>query len=239
MNQRFQNDEMARTIDLLVERGSLARALVLLSGGIDSATALYITKQEYDEIYAMNMVYTQTYSSEAEASKRLATAAQVREHLSIYLPFFEDLEERYRPPLSLKISPAYLPARNIIFYGVAAAYAETLGADRIVFGSNADDARELPDARPSFIQLMNELLQVGTRAGSEGKPIEIVNPLIDYGKADVLRLAIQLKVPLQVTWSCYEDAPTPCGKCRGCRTRSKAFADLGMTDPLNHLEYPA
>lgn len=217
----------------------MVRALVLLSGGIDSATALYLAKQEYDEIYTMNIVYTQTYDREAEASKRLAAAAQVKEHLNIYLPFFKDLEKRYHPPPSLTISPGYLPARNIIFYGVAAAYAETLGADRIVFGSNADDARELPDARPSFIQLMNELVKLGTRAGSEGKPIEIVNPLIDYSKADVLRLAMRLKVPLQLTWSCYEDAETPCGKCRGCRTRSKVFADLGMTDPLNHLEHSA
>jgi 7-cyano-7-deazaguanine synthase len=212
----------------------MARALVLLSGGIDSATALYLAKKDYDEIYTMNMIYTQTYDSEAEASRKLATEAHVKEHLSIYLPFFKDIENRYHPQPSITISPAYLPARNIIFYGIAAAYAETLGTSKIVFGSNADDARELPDARPSFVRLMNALVRVGTRAGTEGRSTEIVNPLLELSKTDVLKLAIKLRVPLQLTWSCYENTKTPCGKCRGCRMRSEAFATVGMTDPLIH-----
>jgi 7-cyano-7-deazaguanine synthase len=212
----------------------MARALVLLSGGIDSATALYLAKKDYYEIYTMNMVYTQTYDSEAEASRKLATEAHVKEHLSIYLPFFKDIENRYHPQPSITISPAYLPARNIIFYGIAAAYAETLGTSKIVFGSNADDARELPDARPSFVRLMNALVRVGTRAGTEGRSTEIVNPLLELSKTDVLKLAIKLRVPLQLTWSCYENTKTPCGKCRGCRMRSEAFATVGMTDPLIH-----
>lgn len=213
----------------------MARALVLLSGGIDSATALYLTKRECDEIYTLNMVYAQTYDSEAEASKKLAAEAHVKEHLSIYLPFFRDLENRYHPQPSSTVSPAYLPARNIVFYGIAAAYAETLEADKVVFGSNADDAKELPDARPSFIRLMNELVKVGTRAGSEGKAVEIVNPLLELSKSDVLKLAIKLKVPLQFTWSCYENAKTPCGKCRGCLMRSAAFVAVGISDPLNQI----
>ena len=130
------------------------------------------------------------------------------------------------------ISPAYIPARNIVFYGVAAAYAEALDGDEIVFGSNADDAQELPDAKPSFVRLVNELVRTGTRAGMEGKVVQVVNPLINYGKTDVLKLAIKLKVPLEFTWSCYEDAKIPCGKCRGCRTRMKAFQEIGMVDPL-------
>jgi 7-cyano-7-deazaguanine synthase len=225
---------MARTTDLLPGRAVLTSALVLLSGGIDSATALYLTKRECDDVYTMNMVYTETYDSESEASRKLAKEAQVTEHLSIYLPFFTDLEKRYRPEPSSTISPAYLPARNIVFYGIAAAYAETLGVNRIVFGSNADDARELPDARPSFIRLMNELVKVGTRAGIEGRSIEIVSPLLEFSKTDVLKLAIKLKVPLHLTWSCYENAKTPCGKCRGCLMRSEAFLAVGMADPLSH-----
>jgi 7-cyano-7-deazaguanine synthase len=225
---------MERAIDLPHRRLELARALVLLSGGIDSAAALYFTKQEDDEIYTMNMIYTQDYDSEAEAAKKLATKAQVREHLSIYLPFFKDLEYRYHPQRSSTVSLAYVPARNIIFYGIAAAYAETLGAGRIIFGSNADDAKELPDARQNFIQLMNELVKAGTRAGSEGVLIEIVNPLIELSKTDVLKLAAKLNVPLQLTWSCYENAKTPCGKCRGCRMRLEAFMAAGMIDPLSH-----
>ncbi len=214
--------------------GHSMRALVLLSGGIDSATALYLTKQDTDDIYSMNMVYTQSYDSEAEASKRLAAAAQVREHLSVYLPFFKDIETRYRPTPSPTVSPAYVPARNIVFYGAAAAYAETIGATNIVFGSNADDAKEFPDAQPQFIQLMNELITVGTKLGQEGLAVKIVNPLIDYDKVTVLKLALKLKVPLELTWSCYQDTPNPCRVCRGCRTRLKAFETIGISDPLLH-----
>jgi 7-cyano-7-deazaguanine synthase len=186
----------------------------------------------------MNMIYTQTYDSEAEAAKKLAAAAQVKEHFSVYLPFFKDIETRYRPAPSSKISSAYVPARNIVFYGVAAAYAEALGAQEIVFGSNADDTMELPDARPQFIQLMNELIRTGTRSGQEGAEMKIVNPLIHCTKVEVLRLALKLKVPLELTWSCYEDLPVPCGKCRGCYTREKAFGDVGIVDPLRAPSHP-
>jgi 7-cyano-7-deazaguanine synthase len=212
----------------------LQGAIVLLSGGIDSATALYMTKREVEEIYTLNMVYTQTFDSEAEASKRLAAAAQVKEHVTIYLPFYKDLERRYRPSPSTEITTAYVPARNIVFYGIAAAYAETLSARRVIFGSNSDDAKELPDARPEFVKLMNELVRIGTKAGHEGASIDVVNPLIDYSKNEVLRLALKLNVPLELTWSCYEDASTPCGTCRGCRTREKAFQEIGVRDPLTN-----
>jgi 7-cyano-7-deazaguanine synthase len=217
---------------LFHEWNPLTGALVLLSGGIDSATALYLTKQEHAEIYTINMVYTQTYDSEAEASSKLAHEAHAKEHLSIYLPFFHDLETRYHPRPSGAISAAYLPARNIVFYGIAIAYAEALGVNTVVFGSNADDAKELPDARPGFVQLMNQLVNIGTRAGVEGKPIRVLNPLIELSKTDVLKLAVKLRVPLQLTWSCYENAKTPCGICRGCVMRSKAFEALGIVDPL-------
>jgi 7-cyano-7-deazaguanine synthase len=210
----------------------MAKALVLLSGGIDSTTALYLTKQEGFEACTMTMVYGEEFDSEAEASKKIAAAADVKEHLVVSLPFFKDLETRYRPAPSSTVSAAYLPARNMVFYGVAAAYAETLDARRIIFGSNADDANELPDARPEFMRLMNELIKIGTRTGVEGGSLEIVNPLFELSKADVLRLALKLEVPLHLTWSCYENAKIPCGKCRGCRMRAEAFAAIRAIDPL-------
>jgi 7-cyano-7-deazaguanine synthase len=211
---------------------TLTKAILLLSGGIDSATALYLTKEWANEIYSINMVYAGTYDAEAEASKRIAAAAHVKEHLTVLLPFFKDIEQRYHPAPSAEITPAYVPARNIIFYGIATAYAETLKASTIVFGSNADDAKELPDARSEFIQLMNELILHGTRAGREGFRIEIVNPLIHQTKGEVLKLALKLKVPLELTWSCYEDGKVPCGKCRGCIGRRKAFQEAAVRDPL-------
>jgi 7-cyano-7-deazaguanine synthase len=179
------------------------------------------------------MIYTQSYDSEAEASRKIAAAAGVKEHLTIYLPFFKDVQERYHPKTSSEISTAYVPARNLVFYGIAASYAEALSATSIVFGSNADDAKELPDAGPGFIRLMNELVKVGTRSGRENSQLQFVNPLINYSKSEVLRLAFKLKVPLELTWSCYEDRQVPCGKCRGCLTRRKAFEEVGTRDPLN------
>lgn len=208
------------------------RAVVLLSGGIDSATALYMAKQKTDEIYSLNMIYTQSYDKEAEASKKIASAASVKEHITIYLPFFKDIEKRYHPKLSSKISSAYVPARNTVYYGVATAYAETLDANRVIFGSNADDAKELPDAGPDFTNLMNELIKVGTRKGREKATIRFVNPLTSYSKSDVLRLALRLKVPLELTWSCHDNAQAPCGKCRGCMMRRNAFDEVGVLDPL-------
>lgn len=215
------------------------RALLLLSGGIDSATSLYLTKQQTNDIYSLTIVYANSYDAEAEAAKKIAAAAHIQNHLTILLPFFRDIEERYRPPTSTKITTAYVPARNIVFYGVAAAYAETLNADQIIFGSNADDAKELPDAEPRFIQLMNELIRAGTRAGREGSTIQITNPLINYSKREVLKLALDLKVPLELTWSCYGNGREPCWKCRGCISRQKAFEQLGVADPLLLVERSA
>jgi len=215
-------------------RSSLNGAIVLLSGGIDSATALYWTMQETSRLYSMNIRYAQASYQEANASNSLAAAAKVKEHLTVSLPFYKDIQARYHPSQPSRITMAYVPARNTIFYGIAAAYAETLEIDTVIFGSNADDTKELPDATPDFISKMNELLKVGTRSGTDGTPVRIVNPLINHNKLDVLKLALELRVPLDLTWSCHEDVQTPCGKCRGCRSRLDAFKSLGIKDPLQY-----
>lgn len=209
-------------------------AIVMLSGGIDSATALYWAKKQAQMIYTINVEYAQASYQEAIASRKLAEAANVKEHITISLPFFKDIQARYHPTQFGNVSTAYIPARNLIFYGIAVAHAETLNADTIIFGSNLDDTKELPDATPDFIQRMNELIITGTRMGLNGTQAKIVNPLIKYGKVDILKLAITLKVPLELTWSCYEDAEIPCGKCRGCRNRLDAFQVLRLNDPLKY-----
>ncbi|MGD0421870.1 MAG: 7-cyano-7-deazaguanine synthase [Candidatus Bathyarchaeia archaeon] len=209
-------------------------ALVLLSGGIDSATALYWALKQTPRVYSMNILYAQASFQEANASASLAAVAKVKEHLTVSLPFYKDIQARYHPKQSNNVTSAYVPARNTIFYGVATAYAEALEIDTIVFGSNADDTRELPDATPGFIQKMNDLLEIGTRADVDGRPIRIVNPLINRRKVEVLKLALELEVPLGITWSCYEDVQIPCGKCRGCQNRLDAFKQLEMDDPLKY-----
>jgi len=182
----------------------------------------------------MNIQYAQASYQEANASNILAATTNVKEHLTVSLPFYKDIQNRYHPNQSSSVTAAYVPARNTIFYGIAAAFAETLDLDTVIFGSNADDVRELPDATPDFVKGMNELLKVGTRAGTDGIPIRIVNPLIDHSKTEVIKLALELKVPLSLTWSCHEDVQLHCGKCRGCRNRLDAFKQLGMTDPVKY-----
>jgi 7-cyano-7-deazaguanine synthase len=220
---------------MTMEALRLKRAIVLLSGGIDSATALYWTRRETDDVHSLNMLYAQASVREAEASKKLAEAANVKEHFSVQLPFFREIQARYHPVRSPTVNPAYVPARNMVFYSVAAAYAEVIEADTIIFGSNAEDAQQLPDANQQFIRHMNELIQFGTRVGAEGRSLSILNPLIDHTKLDVLRLAKELDVPLELTWSCYEDVVKPCGQCRGCRSRNGVFTQLGIPDPLEKV----
>lgn len=204
----------------------------MLSGGIDSATALYWTIKQAVNVYSINIQYAHASYQEVTASRKLAKEANVKEHITITLPFYKEIQTRYHPPRS-KTSP-YVPARNIIFYGIAAAYAEALNSDSIIFGSNADDIKDLPDATPQFIKRMNELLETGTRRGTEGNPTKIINPLINHNKVEVLRLAMKMNVPLELTWSCYEDVEIPCGKCRGCQNRLNAFIQLGLHDPLSY-----
>jgi len=214
---------------------ALKRVIVFLSGGIDSATALYWTKRMTADIHSLNVLYAQASIHEAEASRRIAEAAKVKEHITVQLPFYKEIQTLYHPDPSAEVSSAYVPARNLVFYGIATAYAEAINADTIVFGSNLDDSRALPDATPEFIHRINELLRMGTRMGIERNPCEILNPFINLDKQDVLRLSIKLEVPLELTWSCYEDAAEPCGKCRGCQTRHQAFTKLGIRDPLSCL----
>ncbi len=184
------------------------------------------------DIHSLNVLYAQASIREAEASRRIAEAAKIKEHITVQLPFYNEIQSLYHPDPSAEVSSAYVPARNLVFYGIATAYAEAIHADSIVFGSNLDDSTVLPDATPEFIDRMNELLRVGTRMGVEGNPCEILNPFINLDKQGVLGLAMKLEVPLGLTWSCYEDVAEPCGKCRGCQTRYQAFTKLGIRDPL-------
>jgi len=184
------------------------------------------------DVHSLNLLYAQASVHEAEASRRIAEAAKVKEHITVQLPFYKEIQTLYHPDPSAEVSSAYVPARNLVFYGIATAYAEAINADSIVFGSNLDDSRVLPDATPEFIRGINELVRMGTRMGIEGNPCQILNPFINLDKQDVLRLSMKLEVPLELTWSCYEDVAEPCGKCRGCQTRHKAFTKLGIRDPL-------
>lgn len=208
-------------------------AVILLSGGIDSATALYWAKQRGYELYTLTLDYAQGSKTELRFAEALSRRADAKEHFCLNLPFYRLIQERWPKPgeTESRVSAAYVPARNIVFHGIGAALAETLGAEWIIFGSNRDDALVLPDATQRFVEQVNRLLQLGTKAGTEGRAPQILNPLSDISKLEVLRIALGMGVPLADTWSCYEDVEVPCGKCRGCLTRAETFKLAGLSDP--------
>lgn len=205
----------------------------MLSGGIDSATALHWAKNQGYDLYTVTIDYAQGSKTELEYAERMSKLAQAKEHFCFELPFYRVIQERWPKPTEdqAKISTAYVPLRNVVFYGVGAALAETLGARWVVFGSNQDDAAVLPDATREFVALMNELLLIGSKSGREQAAPQIINPFHHKSKLQVLKSAIELGVPLAETWSCYEDVPHPCGKCRGCLIRAETFKQAGIRDP--------
>jgi 7-cyano-7-deazaguanine synthase len=208
-------------------------AVVLLSGGIDSAAALYWARREGYALYSLTIDYAQGSKTELGCAERLAKRVEVKEHFCFDLPFYRLIQERWPKPAvdQTGISTAYVPLRNVIFYGIGGALAETLHARWIVFGSNQDDAAVLPDATQEFVARMNQVLSLGSKSGNRGIAPEIINPFQKMSKVQVLKSAIELNVPLAETWSCYEDVPQPCGKCWGCLNRAETFRKAGIPDP--------
>ncbi|XFA73171.1 7-cyano-7-deazaguanine synthase QueC [Thermosynechococcaceae cyanobacterium Okahandja] len=231
----------------------MQKAVVLLSGGLDSSTVLFRAKGLGYACYALSFDYGQRHRQELAAAGAIATAAGVREHHVIQfdlrlwggsaltdrridLPRDRDLEA-----MSQEIPATYVPARNTIFLSFALAYAEAIGAESVHLGVNALDYSGYPDCRPDYIAAMQEIYRLGTKQGREGQPIEIMAPLIDLHKADIIRLGNEYGVPWAQTWSCYSDeAPLACGRCDACRLRLAAFAALGLEDPLPYaVTHPA
>lgn len=214
------------------------KTVVLLSGGIDSTTALYWCLDREWDATALTFDYERQQSPEIGAAKRIAKAAKVKRHLMVDAPFYKELKGS---PSSSRgrivdrgegISRAYVPARNIVFFGIAAAYAETLGATAVVSGHNEGDAERFPDASEAFFSGFNELLRLGLKSGPGSARIEVLAPFKGMPKLEVLREALRLHVPLKDTWSCYNNGAAPCGVCYGCRARSQAFKLVGAKDPL-------
>jgi 7-cyano-7-deazaguanine synthase len=149
---------------------------------------------------------------------------------AIALPQARSLDE-----MSQSIPVTYVPARNTIFLSFALGYAETIGAQRVYIGVNALDYSGYPDCRPDYIQAMQEVFRLGTKQGREGQPIDILAPLINLKKTEIIQLGNQLDVPWELTWSCYAGGDQACGVCDSCRLRLAAFAQLGLQDPVDYL----
>ena len=215
------------------------RAVILLSGGLDSATALYYAKSKGYKTYCLIFDYGQRHFKETGQAIKVAQAARSEYKLvKISLPWKGSalLDKNRAVPQNRLISPAaipatYVPARNIIFLSFAASYAEAVGARAVFIGANAVDFSGYPDCRPEFFAVFQSALRRGLKAGVEGKPIKILTPLIRMTKSEIIRLGLRLKVPYRLTWSCYLGGRKPCGKCDSCRLRQKGFAEAGRPDP--------
>lgn len=222
---------------------SASPAVVLLSGGLDSATALAIARERGFECYALSIDYGQRHSAELEAARRVARAGGARQHRIMRV----DLagiggSALTDPAIAVPEEPTsgipvtYVPARNTIMLALALAWAEVLGAGEVFIGVNVLDASGYPDCRPEFVAAFAHLAALATKAGVEGKPCRIEAPLIAWSKAQIIREGTRLGVDYAQTVSCYQAdaAGRACGRCDACRLRRQGFAAAGLPDPTRY-----
>ena len=220
------------------------KAIILLSGGLDSSTVLYQAKADGYQCYALSFDYQQRHRRELESAKAIARCANVKEHQVIGFDLRQwggsaltdddiDLpEHRSLDQMSQNIPTTYVPARNTIFLSFGLSYAEAIAAERVYVGVNALDYSGYPDCRPDYIEAMQRVFELGTKQGRQGQTIKIVTPLIDLKKTAIIELGDRLGVPWEQTWSCYAGDDVACRVCDSCQLRLAAFAELGLKDPL-------
>lgn len=222
------------------------KAVVLLSGGVDSSTAAAIAKKEGFELYALTFRYGQRHEREIEAAKKVVAVLKVKEHLivdfnlraiggSALTADIDVPKGRSTTEIGHGIPVTYVPARNTIFLSFALALAEKIKAEDLFFGANQLDYSGYPDCREEYIRAFEKMANLATKAGVEGKTkIKIRTPLIHMTKAEIIKKGLELGVDYSLTWSCYD--PTPeglaCGLCDSCQLRLKGFKEAGIKDPI-------
>ncbi len=228
---------------------NLPRAVVLLSGGLDSATAAAIARADGFELFALSVDYGQRHRFELEAAARVAVALGVAEHRTVAVDLralggsalTADIavpQDRSGEEMATGIPITYVPARNTVMLSLALGYAETIGAADIFIGVNAVDYSGYPDCRPEFVQAFEQLANLATKAGVEGtSDFHVHAPLIRLTKAEIIRRGIELGVDYSLTHSCYapDETGAACGRCDSCQLRLKGFADAGYVDPARYL----
>lgn len=221
------------------------RAVVLLSGGLDSSTVCAAAKAAGNDVYALTINYNQRNVWELNAAKSVAQSVGVKEHLifPIDLSLFggSSLTDSHIPvtkdtpleKIGAEIPSSYVPARNTIFLSLALAFAETRGADEIWIGVNAVDYSGYPDCRPQYIDAYGKLANLATKAGVEGREMKIVTPLLKLTKSEIIKLGVSLGVDYSLTRTCYDldENGLSCGKCESCLLRKNGFAEAGVPDP--------
>lgn len=221
------------------------KAVVLLSGGLDSYTAAAVAAQRGFELYALTVCYGQVHAREVAAAREVAGALGVVQHreIDVDLAAFGGSsltgagaipKSTLESPERTRIPSTYVPARNTVLLSLALAWAESLGARDLVIGVNAVDYSGYPDCRPAFIEAFERLAALATRAGVEGAAFTVHAPLIRSSKADIIRLGLSLRLDYGLTHSCYDPAPDggPCQACDSCLLRARGFRDAGVVDPL-------
>src|SRR5438094_6048849 len=224
-------------------------AVVLLSGGIDSTTTLAIALAEGYEAYALSFNYGQRHQIETDAARCVAKPLGAKEHriAKIDLRIFggsaltdnvDVPKKRSETEIAHGIPVTYVPARNTIFLAYALAWAEVIPANDIFLGVNAMDYSGYPDCRPEFIEAFENVANLGTKAGVEGRRFQIHTPLIKFSKAEIIRKALELGVDLSLTHSCYDPTPAglACGECDSCLLRLKGFREAGLKDPVRYVK---
>jgi 7-cyano-7-deazaguanine synthase len=215
-------------------------AVVLVSGGLDSATTLAIARERGHRCHALSFDYGQRHVAELAAARRVAAALGVVEHRVLAMPIGQFGHSALTDPaIAVPESPGdgipvtYVPARNTIFLACALSHAEVVGARHVYIGVNAVDYSGYPDCRPAFIRAFENLANLATRAAVEGRSVTIHAPLIEMTKADIIRRGIALGVDYAMTVSCYQadDEGRACGRCDSCRLRQAGFAAAGIADP--------
>lgn len=223
------------------------KAVSLLSGGLDSSTMLgYVLSKGY-EVTALSFDYGQRHSRELISAKNIAKYYGVS-HKILKLDLraiggsalTSDLEvpDVNIESIGKEIPVTYVPARNTILLSIALGLAETTGASKIFIGANDIDYSGYPDCRPEYFDSINETFRLATKVGVEGNPIKVEAPFLRYSKADIIKVAHELKVPLEMTWSCYNGGEKACGRCDSCKLRLKGFMEAELEDPVEYEHYP-
>jgi 7-cyano-7-deazaguanine synthase len=217
------------------------RAVVLLSGGLDSATAAAWARFQGYDVLALSFDYGQRHRRELRAARAVAKAVGAARHQVVKVPLAQFggsalTDRRVAVPdakgrIGRSIPATYVPARNTVFLSLALACAEVEGASAIVIGANALDYSGYPDCRPEYLLAFERMANLATKSGVQGRTVKLLAPLLEMGKADIVTLGLRLQAPLGLTWSCYRGGAKPCGRCESCVLRARGFAQAGVPDP--------
>ena len=226
------------------------KAICLLSGGLDSTVATYYAVKHHYDVAALTLAYGQQHDRELQCARKITKLLSIKNHVELPIDFSHLTTTSLLKSTSQKIAyhefseigshipSTNVPARNIVFLSLALSWAETLHCDAIFIGVNAVDYSGYPDCRSEFISAFETMAALGTKQGIDGPPIQILTPLIDKNKAEIIRLGKELGVPFEHTWSCYHGQEMACGQCDSCQLRLKGFHDAGYSDPLPYKEFP-